>query len=222
MTEPGAWSPPRRERAWSGAAGREPRYSIDEILDAALELVVEDGPAAATVSAVARRIGAPSGSVYHRFASRDELMARLWLRSIARYQEGVVTALRRNDANEAARAAVAHCFDWTAAHPGESALLLQYNKRDLLRAWPDTLAAELRTHNRRTREVVRGYARQRFGSSDAEVMDRVTFALVDLPYAAVRRHLPDRGRPAEWLRDFTLRSAEAILAEVPTRITDSS
>ncbi|MCF3941194.1 TetR/AcrR family transcriptional regulator [Gordonia tangerina] len=202
--------------------GRKPQFSADEILDAALELVVEGGPAVATASAVARRVGAPSGSVYHRFASRDELMARLWLRSIAQYQEGIVTALSLDDVTEAAQATVAHCFDWTAAHPGESALLLQYDKQDLLRSWPDTLAAELRTHNHHTREVVRAYARRRFGSSDAEVMDRVTFALVDLPYAAVRRHLPDRGRPAEWLRDFTLRSAEAILAEVPTRITDSS
>ncbi|MEE4025199.1 TetR/AcrR family transcriptional regulator [Gordonia sp. PKS22-38] len=202
--------------------GRKPRFSTDEILDAALELVIEGGPAAASASAVARRIGAPSGSVYHRFAGRDEMMARLWLRTISRYQEGIISALRLDDVTEAARATVAHCFDWTATHPGESALLLQYDKQDLLRSWPDTLAAELRTHNHQTREVVRAYARRRFGSADAEVMDRVTFALVDLPYAAVRRHLPDRGRPAEWLRDFTLRSAEAILAEIPTRITDSS
>ncbi|MDY6807832.1 MAG: TetR/AcrR family transcriptional regulator [Actinomycetota bacterium] len=195
--------------------GRKPRFSTDEILDAALAIVIESGPAAATATAVGKVIGAPSGSIYHRFAGRDELMARLWLRTIVRYQEGFVAAVRLADTAEAARAAVAHCFDWTATHPGESALLLQYDKRDLLNSWPDTLAAELTAHNHATREAVRAYARRRFGSADAEVMDRVTFALVDLPYAAVRRHLPDRGRPAEWLRDFTLRSAEAILAEVP-------
>lgn len=194
--------------------GRRPQFSADEILDAALALVVDDGPGAATAAAIGRAIGAPSGSVYHRFASRDELMARLWLRTIVRYQEGVVAALAIDGADDAARAVVTHCFDWTATHPGESALLVQYDKRDLLRSWPDTLAAELRRHNRSARTALRDYARRRFGGDDAEVMDRVTFALVDLPYAAVRRHLPDRGTPSEWLRDFTVRSALAILAEM--------
>lgn len=194
--------------------GRRPQFSADEILDAALTLVVDDGPGAATATAIGRAIGAPSGSVYHRFASRDELMARLWLRTIIRYQDGVVEALTIDDPDGAARAVVAHCFDWTAAHPGESALLVQYDKRDLTQSWPDTLATELRKHNRSARAALRGYARRRFGDDGPEVMDRVAFALVDLPYAAVRRHLPDRGVPSEWLRDFTVRSALTILAEM--------
>ncbi|AZG47908.1 TetR/AcrR family transcriptional regulator [Gordonia insulae] len=194
--------------------GRKPRFSADEILDAALTLVIEDGPAAATATAIGQAIGAPSGSVYHRFASRDELMAKLWLRTIVRYQAGAVAALQIDDVVVAGRSAVRYCFDWTAAHPGESALLLQYDDRDLSRTWPDTLARELRQHNRAAREALRAYARRRFGADDGEVMDRLTFAVVDLPYAAVRRHLPDRGRPSEWLRDHIIRSADAILTEL--------
>jgi hypothetical protein len=38
------------------------------------------------------------------------------------------------------------------------------------------------------------------------------FALIDMPYAAVRRHLPDRGEPAPWLREFVRASARELLA----------
>ena len=49
--------------------------------------------AAATVSRIATSVGAPVGSVYHRFASRDVLMAELWLRTITRFQDGYLAAL---------------------------------------------------------------------------------------------------------------------------------
>ncbi|MFW0787486.1 TetR family transcriptional regulator [Gordonia sp. CPCC 206044] len=194
--------------------GRRPRFSTDEILDAALELVIAGGPAAATATAVGRAIGAPSGSVYHRFASRDEMMARLWLRTIENYQRPVIEAVGVDDLDAAADAAIAHCFDWTTEHRGEAALLLLYDKSDIAAAWPDTLARELREHNHAARAALRAYARRRYGSDDPAVMDRVTYALVDLPYAAVRRHLPDRGLPAQWLREFTIRSAHEILTDI--------
>lgn len=47
--------------------GRAARYSEDGMLDAAAALLVDGGPPALTAVGVARRLGAPSGSVYHRF-----------------------------------------------------------------------------------------------------------------------------------------------------------
>lgn len=192
--------------------GRKPQYTPDDILDAALALVSKGGPSAATATAIGQTLGAPSGSIYHRFSSRDELMARLWLRSIARYQAGILTALALPDPHEALTATINHAFDWTAAHRNEALLLLQYEKADLVAHWPDTLAADLTSLNSQVRMALREYAERRFGEVTPEVLDKVMFALIDMPYAAVRRHLPDKGEPAPWLRTFIHTSARNLLS----------
>lgn len=192
--------------------GRKPRYTADDILDAALVLVSTGGPSAATATAIGRTLGAPSGSIYHRFSSRDELMARLWLRSIARYQAGILAALALPDAQEALAATIDHAFDWTGTNRNEALLLLQYEKADLVAHWPDTLAGDLTSLNSRVRMALRTYAGRRFGVVTPEVLDKVMFALIDMPYAAVRRHLPDKGEPSPWLREFIHASAGSLLS----------
>ena len=57
-------------------------------MDAAMRLVAEGGPNAATVAGIAGALGAPVGSIYHRFKSRDLLLARLWIRTVKRFQVG--------------------------------------------------------------------------------------------------------------------------------------
>ena len=47
------------------------------------------GLVAATMAAVAASLDAPIGSLYHRFNSKEELLARLWLRTAERFQEGI-------------------------------------------------------------------------------------------------------------------------------------
>ncbi|EIU05310.1 transcriptional regulator, TetR family [Mycobacteroides abscessus 5S-0422] len=192
--------------------GRKPQYSADDILDAALGLVAAGGPSAATATAIGRALGAPSGSIYHRFSSRDELMARLWLRSIARYQDGILSALGWPDPDDALGAAISHAFDWTSENRNEALLLLQYEKADLVAHWPDTLATDLKSLNSRVRKALREYTERRYGAVTPELTDKVMFALIDMPYAAVRRHLPDKGEPASWLREFIHTSAQSLLA----------
>src|SRR5688500_18253929 len=58
---------------------RPSKFSAAQILDTAATLVAADGPGAATIGAISARLKAPSGSIYHRFASRDVLLGRLWL-----------------------------------------------------------------------------------------------------------------------------------------------
>src|SRR5258705_11938151 len=68
-------------------------FTVDELLDAAAALLAADGPAAVTMSAVARAANAPSGSMYHRFPAPAALCGELWIRTAGRFPTGVRAAL---------------------------------------------------------------------------------------------------------------------------------
>lgn len=190
--------------------GRAPLYRVDDILDAALDLVGEDGPRGASVAAIARRLGAPSGSIYHRFPSRDLVIATLWVRTVKQFQRGFLEALEVTDPAEAARRAATHTVEWAADHRREARLLTLHRREDLLARWPDELGEDLATLNDEVRDALVAFARRRFGRVDAEVLGRVRFALIDIPYAAARQVLlADEAPP--WLVDAVVAASLAAL-----------
>ncbi|MFB9719987.1 TetR/AcrR family transcriptional regulator [Planobispora longispora] len=191
--------------------GRPAKFGNDQILDAAAELAAEGGQAAVTVSAIAARLGAPSGSIYHRYASRDLLVAHLWIRAVRRFQEGYLEAVRRADPRAAVEAAVAHVIRWPAGRPAEARLLLLHRREDLLDSWPAELADDLRGLNEEVREALADLVRRYFGADVPDGPERMVFALVDIPYAAVRRHLLAGRRPPGSAERMAILAARAVL-----------
>lgn len=168
---------------------RPPRFDTDQFLDAAVRLAAASGPAGVTMSAVAQGVGAPSGSVYHRFPGRTALLAQVWLRTVERFQEGYFAAIgAEGDAWSAGRAAARHVIAWSRAHPNEAALLL-YGAEDFGRAdWSEEHVHRADRGNRRVRATLDSLARG-LGAEGARARERVTLAVVDLPLSVVRRHL---------------------------------
>lgn len=163
---------------------RPARYSIDELLDAAATLLAAEGPAAVTMSAVARATGAPSGSIYHRFPTRTVLCGELWMRTEERFHAGFAAALSASQDPQARCVAGAnYTVQWCRDHPVEAQVLLAGADALCLADWPDELTARRRRLRRKLRRLLAGL------NADA---DRVTAAVVDIPYAVVRRHLSAR------------------------------
>lgn len=197
--------------------GRTPKYDDEAILDAALELAGEHGPRGATVVAIAKRLNAPSGSVYHRFASRDLILARLWIRTVRRFQQGFLTAMALSDPEEAARAAVAHTLTWSAEHAREAKVLMLYRREDLIALWPDELGDELVTLNDEIKRSITAFARKQFGVVDAETTGRSRLALIDQPYSAARQLIIAAAPPPPWLIDAVTTAGLAVLNEAAGR-----
>src|SRR6478736_1547123 len=104
---------------------RPARYTVDVLLDAAADLLAADGPAAVTMSAVARSTGAPSGSVYHRFPTRAALCGELWVRTEERFQDGLIDALvAEDDPQQRCVSGALSIVAWCRAHPVEAEVLL--------------------------------------------------------------------------------------------------
>ncbi len=193
--------------------GREPKYTVDDILDAAARLVAEGRPAAASVVAIAAAVGAPSGSIYHRFASRDLILARLWIRTIHRFQAGALEAIAHPDVETAQRGAIRHVLDWSAANPDDARILTMYRRDELLAAWPDELGPELRDLNSAIEAAVGDFTMRRFGRVDSETLGRTRMALIEIPYLAVRRVIARNSPAPEWMASAVLAASDAVLTK---------
>lgn len=192
--------------------GRPPKFDRGDILDTATELVAEGGPGMATVAAIGARLKAPSGSVYHRFASRDLLVAELWIQLVRQAQEGFIEALEIEDVDEAAERACLHIPRWSRQNLAKAQVLLLYRRSDLVERWPDELGPELETLNDGVTAAMTSYARRRYGSASAQTRRTVAFALVDVPFAGIRTYLHAGARPPKHVDELVLRTCRCILS----------
>jgi AcrR family transcriptional regulator len=189
-------------------------HDTDELLDAARDLIVEGGPRAAGIRAIAMRSGAPSGSLYHRFGSRDQLVAQAWLRAVRRFQAGFLAALDHDDA----RTGVANAIRWSVAftldHPADTRLLLDHSRKDLLDVEPTgALAADLAEVNGPLVRAIRALAARLYGTATQEAVERVSYALIDLPQAVLRRHLR--------AGTLTAATADSLAAAIRALVSDA-
>src|SRR5688572_33071937 len=82
------------------------KFSHDQIVDATARIAARAGPSHVTIAANAGEVKAPTGSIYHRFGSRDQLLAEVWLRAAADFQTAYVGKLAGADPWDAGLAAV--------------------------------------------------------------------------------------------------------------------
>src|SRR3954468_10529463 len=160
-------------------------------LTAARHIAAEDGPGAVTVTSVTERVGAPSGSFYYRFASRDVLLAELWLTTALAFQEGFVAAITAGDGLTAAL----HNPVWVRAHLNDARVFLLHHRDDFVYGgWPEALKLRVKQQARRLDACYLRFARTALGGVDAERIRLARFVLADVPKAAVGSHLR-RGEP---------------------------
>lgn len=190
---------------------RPAKFTIDQILDAAASLVAAGGPAGVSMAAIARDVGAPTGSIYHRFDSRDLLMARLWVRTVRRAQVGFMAVLDQPDPRTAAHGAALHLLDWCRTNPTDARILLLYRREQLATLWPEELGEELAELNRPLFEALKAFSRRLTGPDTAERREAVRMALIDLPYAAGRRHLADGDTIPRTVDPLVVRACDALL-----------
>lgn len=167
-----------------------------------------EGPATVTVDSVIRRLRAPRGSFYHRYASRDVLLGELWLSTILSYQEGFVAAIEADDG----LAAALHTPRWARKHLDDARLLLIYSRHDFVEGeWPAALQDGVRAQAQRIHECVDRFSQRTFGSSRQVHRRRSMFILCELPIAAVKGYLERRERPSALVDELITLSFRAIV-----------
>jgi AcrR family transcriptional regulator len=187
-------------------------YPTDLMLDAARDLLVDRGSRNTTMEAISSASGAPTGSLYHRFGSRDDLVARLWIRAVYRSQASFLVALEERDPHKAAVAAGLSILDFCRDAPDDARLLVSFRYEDLIRSAPSpSIAEELAVLNRPVERAVVDLAKRLYGRAGAGAVERTLLAVFDLPYGAVRRHLIAGKAPPRGLRADLERAISAAL-----------
>jgi len=196
---------------------RPPRYDEDAILDAALRCMTRDGTVGASLDVVAAEMGGNVGSIYYRFPSKDHLFARLWIRCARAGQEGMIAALDDPDLDTAIHDGALHYPRWARKDLPAARVLATHSREVLVAQWPDDLAAELAGVNQNLARAVRRFTQRRYGTAGRDNLQAATFAMLDLPTAAIRRYLlADRPPPAS-LDAVILAAATAALSSCDGR-----
>jgi AcrR family transcriptional regulator len=170
--------------------------------------------AAVTIASITARLKAPTGSFYHRFASRNVLLGELWIRAVLDFQEGVNAAL---DAGDGLRAAL-HTPAWVRAHLKNARLLLLYDRKDFVQGdWPEGLPERVAEMTQRVEAGSLRRARVIFAEDGREEVRLAQFLISEVPVAAVRQH-PVRCEPPPPLVDRLIRTTyRAIVADYRAR-----
>lgn len=189
-------------------------HDTGAILDAAARLLAADGVAGVTMVGVIRESAAPSGSVYHRFPDRPSLLAALWNRAVGRLHQDAYVLFGEDDPVEAAAAVAGHVVTWCRSNPLDAQVLLAGVHSFAPQSWPGAACEERDNESARWDTAIRGLVhalRAETGLSTAAI----ALAVIDLPYAAVRRYLTtSRPIPAE-LDDQVPSIVRTVLHSLP-------
>ncbi len=162
------------------------RYTTGDFLSAARGIAAERGPAAVTVGSITERLKASTGSFYHRFISRDGLLAELWLRIEADFQQGLSAALAAGDTLRAAL----HTPAWARGNRDAARVLFLYDSGEFVHGeLPALLRDAVAAQTERRDACLAAFAGLAFGRSGPNELRRAQFLLSEVPVAAVIQHL---------------------------------
>lgn len=188
---------------------RPAKFTVEEILDAARD-VVSDRWRDTTVADVAREMGGPVGSLYHRFPSRDALLGAVWARAITRFHEGLLAAGEIDDPQDALLAQTRHIPRFCRDHPDEAKAMSLYRLPDLLDRLPANGREAVAGINDAIDRLGRDLTARRYGRVTERRLMLVRVATRQSPYGLVR---PLVGGPIPREYDaMCVAAAEGILA----------
>ncbi|WP_235736845.1 TetR/AcrR family transcriptional regulator [Nocardioides alcanivorans] len=183
------------------------RFTTDQVLDAATAAVHRHWRAA-TVAHVTTLLDAPSGSIYHRFASRDALFASAWIRAVRRYHAQFDEIREVRDPIEAIVETGMLIPHFCRQHPQDARMLTVFRYRDLVADPPAGLLDDLRDLNAPVAQLLSYLAERRYGRVSQRGLDLVALAARDTPLGMVRSLI---GEPIpEWLDEPVRTACKAI------------
>jgi AcrR family transcriptional regulator len=189
--------------------GRPARISDADLTAAATRIAARLGPARATVERIAKDAGVPVGSIYHRVASRAALLAEVWIDAAARFGAEFIERLDGAKTLAAAVEAALVTPRFARADPAAGVILFVNRRGDFLAEAPAAARARAAELTSALQNAIAAAAR-RLLPGDRRGRERLSVALLGIPYGAVRIFLPQALPPPE-LDSVILAAARSAL-----------
>lgn len=198
-------------------------HSLDDLLDIAERLVTSGDPTGLTLRGLAGAAGASNGTIYHAFRSKEELLARLWLRATSRLGAIMEDAVRSADdgapdgtpARDAVAAVALSPVRLAQTHPASAQLFFAQRSDQLFSSdlAPEVLD-ELSAVRKRFGGLLVTLADGVWGRTDRIAVEAITACVVDVPGGLLRRRLLE-GRPADAATERRIEAAVRAILAVP-------
>lgn len=178
---------------------RQPRKTTlrrrAKILNAALHCFTRQGVAATTIGDIRQASRTSTGSIYHQFASKEDIAAALYVQTVNAYHAGLLAKVARvHSAERGVRAMVEYHVDWVVKN-GEKARFL------VAAELPHVTTAAGREHahaNQQFLDALFGWALAQMKKGALRKLHKETFvALVLGPAETFTRHWLEHRRKAE-------------------------
>lgn len=150
-----------------------------------------------TIRALTDATGASSGTIYHAFGSREDLLGRMWLRAARRFlsaqNAAVDTALAKETTTESARRATVAVasvpYSLKADFPNSATVLLRYRRDDILgQKLSGELRSDLQNLDADLLRVLKRLAAALWAREDRPAIETIALCVVDLPTAILISH----------------------------------
>jgi len=196
-------------------------HTLDDLLDVAERIVTSGDPAGLTLRALATAAGASNGTIYHAFHSKDELLARLWLRSWSRLGDLMSEALAAPHdgaaptGHDAVVAVALAPVELVRRFPASARLFFAQRRDQLFSAdLPPDVDAELEAAHKRFVELLVTLARGVWDRGDRFAVEAIAVCVVDLPSGILRRRLLEE-RGADDATGARIEAAVRAILSVP-------
>jgi len=202
---------------------RAAQFDEAQILAAAGRLIARHGPSGATIGAIARSVGAPTGSIYHRFDSRDVLLGEVWLGAATAFQAAFFERLAGPASWQAGLTAALYMAQRVRERPDEARVLLLHRREDFGGdGWPAGMRRRAEQLGRQVDDEIRAFSSRLCGRQDAWRVRSVNYAVVDAPFAAVRRHVAAGEEPPPYVDGLVQVTYRAVIAQLGVLIKGRS
>ena len=197
---------------------RAAKFSNSDIINAASGVIATSGPARASVARIARSAGAPTGSVYHRFASRSVLFGHVWLKAVRDFQSAFAQAAAQVTGPPFDPDFVTFVPRYVRRHPVESRLLLLHRREEFLDTkWPAALKNEAKELGEELARIEIHLSRTLCGRDDPETRAILRYAVADAPIAAVRPYIEGDKPPPPFVDQLVTSTFGAVFALMSAR-----
>jgi hypothetical protein len=147
--------------------------------------------------------------------------SRRYVRAAAAFQDAFFERLAGTVARDAGLEAALYMAQRVREDPREARLLLLHRREDFVdRGWPATFRKRAVRLAEQVETELRAFSRRLCGRADARIVRMVAYAVIEAPFAAIRRHIAAKESPPPYV-DLLIRVTYEAAIELVLRGDDS-